>query len=136
MTCKRHIDVFLHKLSTVCFLMRKLYYTLNINDLKTVYFAYYYSLVKYGIICWGNVSVSNKVFVLQKKIIRIMIGVGPSHTCRGLFKKLNVLPIPCVYIFTLMMFFINNVEKFQTYSSVHMVNTRNNEELHRPVANL
>jgi hypothetical protein len=36
--------------------MRKLYYILNINDLKTIYFAYYHSLVKYGIIYWGNAS--------------------------------------------------------------------------------
>jgi hypothetical protein len=94
LTCKRHIDLLLYKLSTVCFIMRKLYYTLNINDLKTVYFAYYHSLVKSGIIYWGNVSGTNKVFVLKKKIIRITMGVGPSHTRRGLFKKLNILLIP------------------------------------------
>jgi hypothetical protein len=94
--------------------------------------------VKYVIIYWGNASGSNKVFVLQNKIIRIMIGVGPRHTCRGLFKKLNILPIPCVYIyiFTLMMFVINNFEKFQTNSSVHKINTRNIADLHRPMANL
>jgi hypothetical protein len=87
LTCKGHIDVLLHKLNTVCFLIRKLYHILNINEFKTIYFAYYHSLVKYGIIYWGNASGSNKVFVLCKKIIRIMMGVGPTHTCRGLFKK-------------------------------------------------
>jgi hypothetical protein len=54
LTCKGHRDSLLHNLSTVCFLMRKLYYILNINCLKTVYYAYYHSLVKYGIIYWGN----------------------------------------------------------------------------------
>jgi hypothetical protein len=92
--------------------------------------------VKYGIIYWGNASSSNKVFILQKKIIRIMVGAGPRHTCRGLFRKLNILPIPCVYIFALMMFVINNLEKFQTNSFVHWINTRNNAQLHRPIANL
>jgi hypothetical protein len=133
LTCKGHINVLLHKLSTACFLMRKLYYILNINGLKTVYYAYYHSLVKYGIIYWGNTSDSNKVFVLQKKIITIMMGVSPTHTCRGLFKKLRILPIPCVYLFSLMMFVVNNFDKFQTNNSVHGVNTRNNEHLHRPI---
>jgi hypothetical protein len=54
--------------------------------------------VKYGVIYWGNASGSNKVFVLQKEIIRIMMGVGPTHTCRALLKELGILPVPCVYL--------------------------------------
>jgi hypothetical protein len=50
----------------------------------------YQSLVKYGIIYWGNTAHSNKVFVLQKKMIRIMLGVGPTHSCRELFKQRSV----------------------------------------------
>jgi hypothetical protein len=46
--------------------MRKLYYILNINYLKTIYFAYYHSL-KYGIIYWGSVSGSSKVFFPTKE---------------------------------------------------------------------
>jgi hypothetical protein len=122
--------------------MRKLYYILYINDLKTVYYAYYHSLTKYGIIYWGNASGSNKVFILQKKIIRIMTGASPRQTCWRLFRKLNILPIPCVcvciYIYThaRMMFVINNLKKFQTNSSVDGINTRNSAQLHRPIANL
>jgi hypothetical protein len=51
-----------------------------------------------------------------------MVGAGPRHTCRGLFRKVNILPIPCVYICALIMFVINNLEKFQTSSSVHEIN--------------
>jgi hypothetical protein len=138
LTCKGHIDFLLHKLSTVRCLMRKLYYILNtsINGLKTVYYAYYHSLVKYGIIYWGNTPDSNKAFVLQKRIIRIIMGVGPTHTCRGLFKKLSILPILCVYLFSLMIFVVNNFDKFQTSNSVHGVNTRYNEHFHRPITHL
>jgi hypothetical protein len=117
---KAHIDSLLHKLTTVCFLMRKLYYILNINGLKIVYYAYYQSPVKYGIIYWGNTADSNKVSVLQKKMIRIMLGVGPTHSCRKLFKQLNILPIPCVYIFSLMMFVVNNLDNFQPNNSMHL----------------
>ena len=106
LNCKGHIDFLLHKLSTLCFLMRKLYHTLNINGLKTVYYAYYHSLVNYGIIFWGNTTDSNKVFVLQKKIIRIIMGVGPTYSCRGLFNHLEILPIPSVYLYSLMMFVV------------------------------
>jgi hypothetical protein len=46
LTCKGHINLLLHKLSTVGFLMRKLSCILSINNLKSVYYAYYHSLVK------------------------------------------------------------------------------------------
>jgi hypothetical protein len=38
-----------------------------------------------------------------------MTGVGPTHTYRDLFKKLGVLPIPCVYMLSLMTLVVNNV---------------------------
>jgi hypothetical protein len=116
--------------------MKKLYYTLNTNGLKTVYYAYHHSLVNYGIIFWGNTADSNKVFVLQKKIMRIIIGVGPTYSCRVLFKHLGILPIPSVYLYSLMMFVVNNLEKFQLNKSVHGINTRNKEHLRRPVTHL
>jgi hypothetical protein len=49
-----------------------------------------------GIIFWGNTADSNKVFVLQKIII---MGAGPTYSCRGLFKHLGILPIPSVHLY-------------------------------------
>jgi hypothetical protein len=90
--------------------------------------------VKYGIIFWGNTSDSHKVFVIQKRIIRIMNGVDPTHTCRDLFRKLEILPVPCVYLFSLMTFVANNLDKFQTNHSVYITGTRRNDHLHLPSA--
>jgi hypothetical protein len=136
LTYKGHIYLLLHKLSTVGFLMRKLSCILSIDNLKSVYYAYYHSLVKYGIIYWGNKSDSHKVFLMQKKIIRIMMRVGPTHTCRDLFKKLGILPIPCVYLHSLMIFVLSNTNKFQANNSVYMINTRSNDPLHIPITHL
>jgi hypothetical protein len=94
LTCKGYIDLLLHKLNTVGDLMRKLSYILSIKNLKSVYYAHCHSLVKYRIIYLGNTSDSQKAFVMQKKKkIRIIMGVGPTQTCRDLFKKLGILPI-------------------------------------------
>jgi hypothetical protein len=76
-----------------------------------------------------------RIFTLQKKIIRIMAGAKPRNLCRSLFKKLEILPLPCECIFSSMNI-INNLERFQTNSTVHSVNTKNKNYLHRPVANL
>jgi IS1 family transposase len=85
---------------------------------------------------WGNSSNSKQIFTLQKKIIRIMVGAQPRTPCRSLFKKLEILPVPCQYIFSLMNFILNNQEHFQTNSSIHSIDTSNMHHLHRPNANL
>ena len=87
--------------------MRKLSNILNIVTLRIVYFAYFQSLVNYGIIFWGSSSTMHNVFLMQKRIIRIMLGFGPS-SCRGVFRKLDILTVPSLYIYALMMFVVNN----------------------------
>jgi hypothetical protein len=63
------------------------------------------------------------------------MGVGPTYSGRGLSKHLRILPIPSVYLYSLM-FVVNNLDKFQLNNSVHGINTRNKEHLHRLVTHL
>ena len=42
---KSHMNVLLQKLSSVRFMMRKVYYILNIDTLRIVYFAHFQSLI-------------------------------------------------------------------------------------------
>jgi hypothetical protein len=100
------------------------------------FFAYFHSLMGYGIIFWGNSSDSKEVFTLQKKIIRIVAGKKPQNYCRNLFKRLQILTLKCEYIFSLLNFIISNQEHFHADSAVQRVNTRNKPHLHRPTANL
>ena len=37
--------------------------------LKTVYYAYFYSIISYGIIFWGNSTPSIKIFRPQKRVL-------------------------------------------------------------------
>jgi hypothetical protein len=60
-----HIYFLLHKLSSVCFIMRRLYPIHNILIVRTVYSAHFHSFVNYRIIFWGNTSSKHKVFLIQ-----------------------------------------------------------------------
>jgi len=55
---------------------------------------------------WGYFSESIKIFRLQKKIIRIMMGCRSSDSCRKLFFNLELFPLPSQYILALLMFVI------------------------------
>jgi hypothetical protein len=96
---KDHIDQIIPKLSAAYYAVRQMYHFINQNTLKSIYFAYFHSIVKYGIIFWGNSSNSKKIFTLQKKIIRIMVVAYPRTSCRRLFKNLEILPVPSQYIY-------------------------------------
>jgi len=93
-------------------------------------------VIKYGIIFWAYSSSSGKIFTLQKKMIRIMAGAQPRTSYVSLFKQLEILPVPCQYILSLMSFSINKHEIFKTNSSKHNINTRNKHHLHRLNAKL
>ena len=51
------------------------------------------------LIFWCNSSKSGKVFVLQKKIIRIMDGAPTRTSCRSLFRHLEILLVLFIYIY-------------------------------------
>lgn len=56
----------------------------------------------------------------------------PAHGNATQFKQLDTLPILCLYILSLMIFVINNPDKFPTDLSVHYLKSRHKNHLHRP----
>jgi hypothetical protein len=63
-----HINYLFHKLSSACYVMRRLSHVLNIQTLRSVYIEHFHSLVNYRIIFWGNTSSVRKVFLTPPKI--------------------------------------------------------------------
>jgi hypothetical protein len=51
-------------------------------------------------------------------------------------KKLEILPIPSLYIYSLMLFLVDNLHYFQTNSTVHDINRRYKNQLHIPSVRL
>jgi hypothetical protein len=90
---KAHIECIIPKLSSAYFAMRTVTPQLKVDTLKLVYFAYFHSIMSYGIIFRGNSTDSKRVFIIQNKIIRIMAGFKKRVSCRELFKKFNILPL-------------------------------------------
>jgi hypothetical protein len=105
---KLHSEELSKKLSSVCYMMRKLSYTLNLKTLWMVYFAYFYSIVSYGIIFWGSSASLQNAFLIQKRVVRIMLGLGHTSSCTEAFKKLDILTVPSIYIYAMVMSVVGN----------------------------
>ena len=67
-----------------------------------------------------------------------MAGTQPRNSCRSLVKQLEILPVSCPYILSVMNFIINNQKNSQTNSCIctHNIITSNKHHLHKVNANL
>jgi hypothetical protein len=72
MNWKKHVAKILPKLSRACYAVKAMHPFSSLNTLKMIYFAYFHTIIQYGIIFWENSTESKKMFLAQKEVIRIM----------------------------------------------------------------
>jgi len=97
-----------------------------------MYYALFHYVLTYGIIFWGNSSHSDSIFRLQKRIIRITMGVRTRDTCRELFKSLKIIPLTSQYVCTLALYVVNNKSVVMKNSQLRNIKTTNNCNLFQP----
>jgi len=131
-----HIDLIMKKLSKACYVIRNAKIYMSVSSLKVIYFAFFHSVMSYGIIFWGNSSHSSIIFRIQKKAITIMEGCGNRVSCRNIFKKLQILPLTSQYMLSLLIFVVQNKSLFLTNNENHNLDTRQSNNLYLPQANL
>ena len=136
LSCKDHITQLTSKLCKACYVLRCIRLLKSQDTLISVYKTYFHSLISYGIVFWGNSSNSLHVFWLQKRAFRIITGSRPRDSCRGVFKKMRILPLQSQYILSLLLFIVNNKNFSHVNSEIHGLNITKNSNLHQPQANL
>ena len=95
---KNHTDQMIPMLSGACYAFTFIVHISNINTLKSIYS---HSIKKYAIIFGGNSSNNANIFTSQSKSVRIMTNEQPRTSGRSLLKQLEVQPVPCQYILSL-----------------------------------
>jgi hypothetical protein len=133
---KNETDLLMKKLSKACYVIRNMKHYMSISALKAIYYSFFHSLMIYGNIFWGNSSHSSIIFLHQKKAIRMMLGYGNRVFCRNIFKELGILPFASQFIFSLLVFVLQNKVLFPTNIDSHTIDTRQRQDLHLPQAHL
>nr|CAH7738139.1 unnamed protein product [Callosobruchus chinensis] len=124
-----YIDYLCCKLSTQVFILRQLSGCLDIETLRIVYFSIFHSHLSYGTMLWGNSVAYNRIFVLQKKALRVITHSKYGSSCRHLSKNLKVLPLPSIYIYEAIMYIHSNQNKYLTPAGIHKYCIRNPSNL-------
>ena len=73
LTWGKHTDLISSKLNSLGYIIHFLRPVLSLNVIKQIYFSYIHSVLSYSIIFWGNTPSSRTVFIVQKRIVRIIM---------------------------------------------------------------
>jgi hypothetical protein len=104
---KNHITDLSSRLNRAYYAIRTTKPFMSLDSMKMIYYSYVHSILSYGIIFWCNAPLSENIFIIQKRIIRVMSGAGRLDSCRELLKKLQILQLQSQRIFSLLLFVIN-----------------------------
>jgi hypothetical protein len=99
---KEHAEHLNSKLNSLGYMIRSLRPVLGLKILKQIYYSYVHSVLKYGIMFWGNSRNSRTIFITQKRILRSMVGAKPRDSCKEIFKKLGILTLYSQYIYSIL----------------------------------
>ena len=136
---KPHAQFVLGKLSRMAGILHQTKDCLTKTALKTIYYSLVYPNIQYGIIFWGATckTLLDKIFVLQKRILRTVDKVSFLHHTGEIFHKLKILKIVDILKMESVKFIHKDLKclnffDFSPRESVHSYNTRSRSSLDLP----
>lgn len=129
---REHIQRVANRLSKSSYGIRIIARNTSRPTIFTAYYGLIYPILRYGIVVWGGSTEMERVFVAQKKILRIMLHLSSRHSCRGLFKNNSLLTAYGVYIFECLIFVRKHEGEFTNFRRIHNYPTRQTADLVYP----
>uniref|UniRef100_A0A1B6KWR8 Reverse transcriptase domain-containing protein n=1 Tax=Graphocephala atropunctata TaxID=36148 RepID=A0A1B6KWR8_9HEMI len=121
-----HIDYVTKKVSLGNFMLYRLSKFCTIEILKVVYFAHINSIISFGINIYGATSKKNlnRILILQKRAIRIMLKLDWLESVREHFKNLNIMTVYSSYLYYTILYTKFNSKSISLVGSSHGYETR------------
>lgn len=128
---KDHIDCLIKKLSSTIFILRHMVKFCSTNILKLIYHSLFFSHIRYcfRIWCFCDAKDIERVFLIQKKALRVMFKLDTKESCREAFTENKLITVPALKIACTIMEYFNIKAELLKNKDVHQHNTRNREEI-------
>jgi hypothetical protein len=122
-TWEKHILKMCNRINSYAYVLWKLGRTASREIALQAYYGHVSSILRYGIVLWGNSSHINKLFIAQKSCIRAIFSVDSLVSCRPLFKELRVLTISCIYIYEVCVFVRTYPDLFKRLNDIPRIHS-------------
>ncbi len=131
-----HIDFLANKLKSGIFALRLLKKSLDIKTLFLVYNALVQSHVRYNILLWGCCADVERILILQKRALRVILNLDGRTSCRPFFSSERILTAPSLFILEAVKYCLRNKMKYPLNNETHNYHTRNADSIKTPKHNL
>lgn len=132
LTWENQIEHVCNKLKIAYYAILQMRDTLNEMGLLDIYYSMVYSYISCNIHIWGRASSFKRVFILQKRIIRLLFNMKYGDSCRNIFVEKNIFTAPCIYIYKCLTYAKKNIQCFKSMSEIHSYETRHRHLLEIP----
>lgn len=116
LTWKPQAEALCNKLSASAYALYNLRKKVNIKTVLLAYHGLVVSILRFGIIFWGNCTERESIFKAQKRCLRAIFGLKVTDSCVPIFKNYNLLTFPCLYILEIALFVKCNRNLFLSLS--------------------
>ena len=131
---EKHVDKMKSSINSANFALLSLRNIISIKNLLAVYYAYVFSILSFGIMFWGcDEKCIYSMFIIQKRTLRILNNFSPETSCRSHFRKLNLLTVPSIFIYSCCVFKKQYPNLYNSHSDLHSYNTRNRDKVALPI---
>ena len=117
-----HIEHVCKNLNKSYFALLKLKASLEHDAMLDAYYALCHSRISYGCLLWGRAREWQRVFISQKRIVRLLFGLPSRESCREYFKQHSILTFPSLYVLKAVLYVRQNYDSFPKH--VRHYNTR------------
>ena len=99
LTWAKHINFCKAKISSSIYAIKRIKNIVPNTYLRTLYYTLIQPFLTYGITIWGATYIThrNKLFLLQKRVIRIISGSKYNDHTTPIFKNLKILKLDDIY---------------------------------------
>lgn len=135
MKWEQHIKFVTNKMNSLRYALGVLRQSTSLEICMTVYHACVESILRYGVVLWGAQSRTEQILLAQKSIIRVIAQKEKRASCRELFKEMNILTFPGLYILEIVKHGIERPQMLENFTINHGYETRKNVRLNIPKHN-
>ena len=134
MTFKTHIAFLSQKLARIAALIYQVKDLMPEFVLKNMYYAHAQSLLFYCNLIWNNTNKSdlNSLYVVQKRLIRLITKSEYLAHTRPLFRRTKILDLESIRKYCLGLYCYKNKDNFDHLLATHTYSTRHRYQL-RPI---